>query len=102
VRVRRGLGLGGCACQYGRLRIFLLLPLQVQAILYCDSLPNSPGKVGCCGVCKEDIINVNVVAILGRIDHVLFRQIGVLGSKLFYYHIWEQNILLPFVIGLDD
>jgi hypothetical protein len=69
VRVWRGLGLGGCACQYGRLRIFLLLPLQVQAILYCDSLPNSPGKVGCCGVCKEDIINVNVVAILGRIDH---------------------------------
>ena len=70
----------------------------ISPFFYCESLPNLPGKVG---VREGEIIDVNVVAIFGSIDHVLFWS-DYLGSKLCYCHIWEQSILLPFVLQVFE
>jgi hypothetical protein len=92
--MRRGLGLVGSASTDVSGFSFSFLPLQARrrdgsrGFFYCGSPLSFRGRFGV--LCEEEMIDMNVVAIFGRSDHVLCWSNCVattFGSKLFYCHL---------------
>jgi hypothetical protein len=95
--MRRGLGLVGSASTDVSGFSFSFPPSfhcrrgdgsNLAEFFYCNSPLSFRGRFGV--LCEEEMIDMNVVAIFGRSDHVLCWSNCVattFGSKLFYCHL---------------